>query len=71
MKFSALENVKVKGGWEEKWKAVVVAHYRDLLLSKLKCAKDKDIYPKEMDNFQKIVELGTLSYLELCGKVTN
>ena len=25
------------------------------------------IYPKEMDQFKKIVELGTHSYLELCG----
>ena len=45
--------------------------YFFLLLRKLKCAKDKDIYPKEKDEFNKIVELGTLSYLKMCGKVIN
>ena len=39
------------------------------LLRKLKCAKDKDIYPKEMDDFKKLIELGTHSYLELCVKL--
>ena len=59
------------GGKMKRCCCTPLQRYFFLLLRKLKCAKDKVIYPKEKDEFNKIVELGTLSYLKMCGKVIN